>query len=113
MEKEIIGLVEKVIIIGNGKKKKSVDSRIDTGAEKSSIDMKLASELNLGPILKTKKIKSAHGIRLRPIVEVEVILAEKNMKELFSIVDRSHMKYPVLIGQNILKNGFLIDPSKK
>ena len=90
-----------------------MDSRIDTGAEKSSIDMKLASELNLGPILKTKKIKSAHGTRLRPIVEVEVILAGKNMKELFSIVDRSHMKYPVLIGQNILKNGFLIDPAKK
>ncbi len=34
------------------------------------------------------------------------------MKVHFSIADRAHMKYKVLIGKNILKKGFLIDPSK-
>ncbi|NQV08813.1 ATP-dependent zinc protease [Candidatus Woesearchaeota archaeon] len=113
MKKKIIGLVEDVIIFGNNNKEKTFPGRIDTGAEKSSIDTKIASELNLGPVLRTKKIKSAHGTTLRPIVEVEVELAGEKMKALFSVVDRSHMKYPVLIGQNILTNGFLIDPSKK
>ena len=32
----------------------------------------------------------------------------------FTLADRAHMNYPLLIGQNILKKGnFLIDPNKK
>ena len=58
-------------------------------------------------------IKSAHGNKLRPIVEAKIRLAGKNMKSEFTLADRSHMKYDVLIGVNILKNGFLVDPSRK
>jgi hypothetical protein len=29
------------------------------------------------------------------------------------VADRSHLKYKILIGQNILKKGFIIDPQKK
>ncbi|MFH2028676.1 MAG: RimK/LysX family protein [Nanoarchaeota archaeon] len=111
-EKTIIGLLEKVTIIGNGKKK-TLTAKIDTGATKSSMDSRLAASLQLGPVIKTKLVKSAHGNKLRPIIEADIKFAGKEMKSEFTLADRIHMKYHVLIGQNILKHGFLIDLSKK
>ena len=109
--KTIIGLVEKIYIITQNNEK-VVNAKIDTGATKSSIDKGLAEELGLGPIIKSKVVKSAHGNKVRPIIEVRLKLANRTMKSEFTIADRIHLKYPVLIGQNILKDGFLIDPNK-
>ncbi|MBS3097824.1 ATP-dependent zinc protease [Candidatus Woesearchaeota archaeon] len=108
----VVGLTQQLTIIGEGKKKKVI-AKIDTGATKGSIDTKLAAALQLGPVTRTKLIKSAHGNRLRPIIEAKVKFNGKTIKEEFTLADRSHMKYKVLIGQNILKHGFLIDPTKK
>jgi hypothetical protein len=108
----IIGLTEEVLIKGK-KKKRRIIARIDTGATKSSIDKALAKELELGPVLRNKVIKSAHGSTKRPIVAVKTRLAGRSLNCHFTIADRSHMKYKVLIGQNILTRGFLIDPLKK
>lgn len=108
----VVGLIEKITIKGNSKSK-TLLARIDTGATKSSIDINLAKELNLGPVIRSKLIKSAHGNKLRPILEADVLIAKKRMKVEFTVVDRSHMKYGVLIGQNILNTGFIIDPLKK
>jgi len=110
-EKKIIGLVEPITLIGETTKKKVI-AKIDTGADKSSIDMKLAAELKLGPVVKTSLIKSASGSLVRPIIRTEVVFANDKMKVYFTVADRTHMKYRVLIGKNILKKGFLIDPSK-
>jgi len=109
----IIGLIEPVLFIGNNDRRKTVNARIDTGAEKSSMDAKLAAELHLGPIIKRKLITSAHGRTVRPIMEATVIISDREITSEFTIADRSHMKYKALIGQNILKQGFLIDPLKK
>lgn len=109
-EKIIVGLTEQITLIGQ--KKKNVIAKIDTGADKSSIDLKLAAELKLGPVVKVSLIKSASGSRKRPIITANVVFAGRKMKVYFSIADRAHMKYRVLIGRNILKKGFLIDPSK-
>lgn len=108
---KIIGLTEQVILHSDGKKKKII-ARIDTGATISSIDARLAAELSLGPVMQTKLVKSAHGNKLRPVVEARITIGKKTIKEKFTIADRDHMKYKALIGQNILKKGFLIDPSK-
>lgn len=108
----IVGLIEKVTITGNEDKSKKMYARIDSGAEKSSLDMNLAKDLNLGPIIHKKVIRSAHGKMLRPVMEAVIILADKQIKAHFTIADRIHMKYKVLVGQNILKQGFLIDPQK-
>ena len=110
-EKLIIGLTENITLLG-GKGKKRVIAKIDTGADKSSIDLALAADLQLGPVVKISLIKSASGNRKRPIIRSDIIFAGREMKVQFSIADRSHMKYRVLIGKNILKKGFLIDPSK-
>lgn len=109
--KVVIGLAEKVTINFN-LGKKIVIAKIDTGATKSSIDTSLAAELRLGPVIKSKLVKSAHGSKLRPIIEANIELAGKNLKSEFTLADRAHMKFRLLIGQNILKEGFLIDPNK-
>ena len=108
----IVKLIESVKLLSvDGYK--DIDAKVDTGATKSSIDTKLATKLKLGPITRTKVVKSAQGNQLRPIIEAEILLAGKKLKAEFTLADRDHMKYKVLIGVNVLKNGFLVDPSKK
>lgn len=113
MGKVVIGLTEKVQIRGKKNRKKTLTAKIDTGATKSSMDARLAAGMQLGPVIKTKLVKSAHGNRLRPVIEADIRIAGKRIKAEFTLADRIHMKYHVLIGQNILKHGFLIDPRKK
>jgi len=108
-DKTVVGLTEMVKIFGG--KEEEVLARIDTGATKSSLDLSLASKMQLGPVIDSKLVKSAHGSKLRPVVEAEIELKGKRLKVLFTLADRGHMKYRVLIGQNALRNGFLIDPS--
>ena len=64
--KTVIGLVEPVTIITKEGAKKTILAKIDTGASKSSIDVNLASELKLGPIIKSKLVKSASGNTIKP-----------------------------------------------
>lgn len=114
IKKVIIGLTEKVKIKTKNGKKKAFIAKIDTGATKSSLDMGLASELDVGPIIKSKMIKSAHGSRMRPVVVATVEIDGKTLKGKFTLADRRHLRYRALIGVNILKKGgFIVDPSKK
>ncbi|MBD3259720.1 hypothetical protein GF371_03760 [Candidatus Woesearchaeota archaeon] len=111
-EKTILGLSEKVTVFGDGTSKKTV-ARIDTGASKSSIDVSLASELKLGPILKTSRIRSASGKGVRPVIKVRLKIKDKTLSGFFTLAIREHMNYKILIGRNILKKGdFVIDPKK-
>ena len=109
----MIGLTENIELVSNKGGNKQVVAKIDTGATRSSIDIRFASKLNLGPVIKSKMVKSASGNKLRPVIEAEIIIAGKKIKSEFTLADRRHMKYSVLIGVNVLKNGFLVDPSKK
>lgn len=107
-KKVVIGLVESVEING-----KEIQAKIDTGSDRSSIDTTLAAELKLGPILSIKECRSSHGKTKRPVVEAEIMLKNLRFKINFNMIDRSGLKYSVLIGKDVLKNGFLIDPSKE
>ena len=110
MKKTILGLDEEVTLVNTHGEKK-VLARIDSGANKSSIDVSLAAEMKLGPVIDSKIIKSASGSELRPVITAKVRIHNQEIETQFTITDRSHMKYKMLIGQNILKNGFLIDCS--
>jgi len=112
MDKTVIGLLEKVKIIGDEDENK-ITARIDTGATKSSIDLSLASSLKLGPVIASTLIKSSNGTKLRPVILAEIEICGKKIKEQFNLADRSHMQYQILIGRNILKQGFIIDPNKE
>jgi len=110
-DRYILGLTENVTIVGRNEKE--VVGRVDTGATSSSIDINLAGELELGPIIQSKLVKSASGIDRRPAVLAKVKINGDEFEAEFTLADRSHMTYSVLIGQNILKQGkFFIDPLK-
>ena len=111
-KKIIIGLTENLIIV-KANKHHSIKARIDTGATKSSLDKDLAKKIGLGPTIARRMFKSAFGNSKRPIVTANIELAGKKVfKAEFSLADRSNMTYKALVGQDILKKGFLIDPSK-
>ena len=103
----VIGLIEKIKI-----NDREIEAKIDTGASTSSIDSTLAEELNLGPTIKTKNIKSVHGNSMRPVIKTRIILQGKILNARFNLIDRKNMKYRILIGKNILKRGFIIDPKR-
>ena len=111
-KKNELGFLEQVTIYGpNGHKK--VMARIDTGAARNSIDENLAKKLGIQKVIHHKIIKSAHGVKKRPIVKAKLKIAGKEFEGLtFTLADRKHMKYTVLIGRNTIKKGFLINPDK-
>ena len=111
MERTSLGLTGSVILEGSNGEEKLLTARIDSGATSSSIDLTLAEKLKLGPTLRTRLVKSASGVKKRPIVLAKVNIAGTIIEAEFSLADRSHMTYQILIGQNVLKKGkFLIDP---
>ena len=107
-KKIIIGALEKISINGY-----EVIAKMDTGASRSSIDVNLALQLKLGPIVKKSTIVSAHGKSIRPVIKAKIKIGGKTINALFNISTRSHLKYRVLIGRSILKMGFLVDPAKE
>jgi len=108
----IIGITEKVILYGP-KGKKEVTAKIDTGASKSSIDEKLAEEIGMTDKVGIALVKTAHGNRRRPVIKEILKIKGRVMHVKFTVADRTQMKYRALIGMNVLKRGFLIDPSRK
>ena len=105
LPKTVIGAVEKISINGC-----TILARVDTGAATSSIDLGLAGKLRLGPLVGKKTVVSAHGSGVRPVVKLSVKLGGREIRASFTLISRDHMKYPVLIGRNILKENFIIDP---
>jgi hypothetical protein len=106
-EIKVIGVSEPVRI-----ENKIFIARIDTGAGKSSICTTLLKKLNKYENRGKIGIRSAHGRSIRKRIKLEIILAGKKVSAHFTIADRQHMQHDVLIGRNILKKGFMIDPTK-
>ena len=112
-KKIVLGLIEPVIFYGKDGKKLKLMARIDTGATSSSLDTQVAKELKLGPVVRYADVKQASGRSKRPVMKSSLKIDGKELRAEFSIADRKHMRYKALIGQNILKRGFLIDPNFK
>ena len=113
--KSVVRLVEKIIVKGPGGEEK-VRAKIDTGADRTTVDKILAEQLKLGPALSRITIKaSAAGQKVeRPVVDATITIAGKTYELKVGVADRSQMRYRVIIGRDILRSGdFLIDPSRK
>ncbi len=110
--KEVVGIVEKIKVIGEN----SVEcyALFDSGANSTSVDTRLAAKARLGPIVKTTRIKnpSISSETRRPVVKAKIEILGKTFDTLVNIQDRSHMSFPVIVGRNILKGNFVIDPHK-
>lgn len=110
-----------------------VKAKIDSGARTSSIHSGFSTEeiVNGKKILKCtllgdrkkiytfddytiKSVKSSNGlIQKRFTIKLNVLLANHHYKAEFTLSKRTKMAFPVLIGRNLLRKGFLIDVSKK
>lgn len=108
--KKTVGLVEKVRVFGE----KTVDvyAIFDTGAKMSSIDLKLASEIGLGPITRVMKVRSASTTSKvsRPVVQARLEVMGQRLTADVNIQERSHMDVPMLIGRNVMAGRFIVDP---
>ena len=69
--KIVIGLTEPIVIFSTSEGKKTISAKIDTGASKSSLDVNLASQLKLGPIIKSKLVKRTSKNLLKEEIKLE------------------------------------------
>ncbi len=111
MKKQTIGLTEKVVVRGKDKGFR-VRARIDTGARYNSINEALAEKLGMIPHHQEFHIRAASGIQKRRSAHATLIIHKRKIRALFTIADRRHMRYQVLIGTRTLKGRFVIDPAK-
>jgi len=61
-----------------------------------------------------KKIRSSFGdYEFRYQVKLDILVMGKKFKASFTLSNREHMKFPVLLGKRFLKNKFIVDVSRK
>ena len=104
----IVGFYEDIILLNNNG---SYVARIDSGATVGSIDVTLINGIQCEE-LGSKIVRSSSGVTKRKLVKLRIRIQNREVEGTFSVIDRSLMKYPILIGQDILKQNFLIDPLK-
>ncbi len=108
-KKRVIGLVEKIELIGE--KTVKTYALFDTGASFTSVDTKLASRAKLGPVVRTTKIKnpSIKARIYRPVVSGKIKIKGRKFDAEVNLQDRSHMTFPIIIGRDILTGNFIVD----
>lgn len=130
-ELHVFGQVEQTQIKGVSTQ---LPSRIDSGATTSSVHaINIKSHSNDGKkmvtfdlplpngdtikmkreVVRIAKIRqgSSNTIKTRPVVNLNVIIQGEPIFAEFTLRDRSHMTYPVLIGRNILAHRAIVDVS--
>jgi len=121
-EKMTIGEVEEVVLMPWGVR---VSARIDTGAATSSLDAReLTVKNNIAefklpkkygslqlrlPVKEWQKIRSADFKEQRPVVEITFCMGPKLIHTHVTLNDRSAVRYPLIIGRNVLKDNFVVD----
>ncbi len=113
--KRVVRLVERIVVAGPGGEL-TVRAKVDTGADRTTVDKDLAEKLMLGPSVSSVTIKaSAAGRKVeRPVVRASILIAGKRFDLMVGVADRSQMRYRVIVGRDILRSGdFLIDPARK
>ncbi len=114
MKRRIIGLVEPILIEGP-KGVDKVKARMDTGADRTAVDARIAKKLGLGPTLRMIRIRASllEDPHKRPLVRARIVLHGEAFRLKVGVVDRSEMNYPAIVGRDILASGrFLIDPTR-
>jgi hypothetical protein len=124
--KASVGVVEEILLLPWGVR---LPARVDTGATTSSLDArdmdlrgdtvefslpaKYGGQRICLPVVDWKFIRSAESREKRPVVEMEICMGPKKIRARVNLNDRSRMKYPVIVGRNILKHDFVVDPLKE
>ncbi|MEZ4195233.1 MAG: sugar-transfer associated ATP-grasp domain-containing protein [Candidatus Paceibacterota bacterium] len=106
---KVLGVIEKVTIYGENKRK-VVRAKIDTGAYRTSIDVDLVSELELDKHHKLVHVRSGSGRQKRRTVWLDYSLKGKRIKTIATYTERSHLRFPVIIGRKDIKAFWWIQP---
>jgi len=133
MDKKVVGAKERVLLTDLGI---VMQSRVDTGATTSSMD---AREIEIferngeewvrfkihDPDLdqlvelerpRSRKVRiiqaSSEDVEKRPVVEMRITMGSLTQMAEFTLSDRSHMEFPLLIGRNVLRDVMLVDVAR-
>jgi len=123
-----IGAVEDVVLLPWNV---TLPARVDTGATTSALDareMKMLSdntevEFRLPDRCGGQRVRRVvHGWRIvtssdgsserRPVVRLEFQLGAAHFRTLVTLTDRSHMKFPLLLGRNTLGGRYVVDVTR-
>lgn len=132
-DKQIVGDIEQVYLAELGL---VFNARIDTGATTSSIDARNIQVFErdgeqwvrfnmLNPeteqmiqfeksLVRKVKINQANSsvAEARPVIELQVAIGKVSQLAEFTLSDRSHLGYQVLVGRNILRDVMVVDVSQ-
>lgn len=132
--KLVVGEVEKFFLALPGI---VLDARIDSGATTSSLDAANIkrferdgenwvsfeikhSETGEPITLERKLVRDARIVQgnsdkadRRPVVELPFVIGDHRQSAEFTLNDRAHLTYPVLIGRNVLRDVMLIDVGRE
>jgi hypothetical protein len=109
-ESNVLHIIEKIQLFGNNNKRKTVLAKVDTGAYRTARDKNLARELQLEETSERVHITAGSGSQYRGTVKLTFRLRGRDIETTASFHDRSHMRFPVIVGRRDIK-GFLVDPS--
>ncbi len=123
----LIGWKENIALplLGTGQ----LDAKIDTGARMAALH---AEDLSIqgrkvkftlmlsgkskrceSRLVDVKRIKSSNGaIEKRPVIETDIQIGLHQFSALITLTDRADMGVPMLLGREILKGRFLVNPAR-
>lgn len=131
--KLIVGEVEKVFVDPPGV---VYQARIDTGAESASLDARDVQEFERdgerwvrfkmplpdseGLVDVERKVSrfvrilqsSAEEADRRPVIKLRIVIGNVERLVEFTLSDREHLEFPILIGRNVLKDSMIVDVSR-
>ena len=134
IEKQMVGELEKVLL---SPLELVFNARIDTGATTSSLDARNIQRFERDgrrwvrfetshpesgetltferPVVRRIRVSQAisDDFERRPVIELHFTLGNISHTAEFSLSDRSHLEFPVLIGRNILRDQVIVDVSQQ
>jgi RimK family alpha-L-glutamate ligase len=112
-EPVVIGFTERVVVSGTTGTQ-SVVGKSDSGAARTSIDLRLAADIGAGPIHTVSRVRSGSRAvsKTRPVVDLVLGIGGNQHTVEANIEDRSHMNYPLLLGRDVLKH-YQLDVSRR
>jgi hypothetical protein len=89
-------------------------AKADTGARRTCIDTELAGRIGAGPMVGTTEVRSAgaDSTETRPLVDVDLRIADGWRTVTVSVADRGDMRYSVLLGRDVLEE-YTLDISRR
>jgi len=111
-DEDVLGYTTRVRVTGRDGTERAV-AKSDTGARRTSVDTDLAGRIGAGPLVGTTQVRSgaAEGTETRPLVDVALRLNGRWRTVTASVTDRSGMRYPVLLGRDVLE-AYTLDISR-